>query len=196
MEHIWKIVAIVIVFLIVPRWLWSQKTKTKLAQLKRNGGNSGSQAYSLAELIQHCNRHFSTSLAKEPVMVEADSPALYDYPYLYLPASEAVDFTAEEVDCLREYLSAGGFLHINGSRTAATDKEMRRIFPDEDWVEIPRDHPVFQAQGTALQSLSACLELHASGIIREDRLMVLATSCTDRQRALQLGANVVAFALG
>lgn len=38
MEHIWKIILVVVLFLVVPRWLWGQETKTKLALLKYKGG--------------------------------------------------------------------------------------------------------------------------------------------------------------
>lgn len=194
MEHIWKIVAIIILFLLIPRWLWSQKTKPKLAQLKcKNGGVPGVLPYTLTELIQNCNQHFSSSLAKEPVFIEADNPALYDYPYLYLPVSEEMNFTAEEVESLREYLSAGGFLHINGDRTIAVDREMQRIFPEGQWEEIPAEHPTLSSQTADFPSLSS--EISALGIIKEDRLTILLTSSTNRQQALLMGRNAVAFAL-
>lgn len=194
MEHIWKIVAIIILFLIIPRWLWSQKTKPKLAQLKcKNGGESDVLPYTLTELIQDCNQHFSSSLAKEPVLIEADNPALYDYLYLYLPASEHMDFTAEEVESLREYLSAGGFLHINGDWTTAVDREIQRIFPEGHWEDITANHPLFSSQTADFSNLSP--EISALGIIKEDRLTILLTSFTNREQALLMGRNAVAFAL-
>ena len=33
MEHLWKVVFLIVLFVFVPRWLWSQETKTKLALL-------------------------------------------------------------------------------------------------------------------------------------------------------------------
>ena len=38
MEHLWKVVFLIVLFVFVPRWLWSQETKTKLALLKYKGG--------------------------------------------------------------------------------------------------------------------------------------------------------------
>ena len=38
MEHLWKVVFLIDLFVFVPRWLWSQETKTKLALLKYKGG--------------------------------------------------------------------------------------------------------------------------------------------------------------
>lgn len=38
MENFLKIALIVLVFAVVPRWLWGQDTKTKIALLKYKGG--------------------------------------------------------------------------------------------------------------------------------------------------------------
>ena len=56
MEHLWKVVFLIVLFVFVPRWLWSQETKTKLALLKyKGGGDWYANPTSLPNLIRFCN---------------------------------------------------------------------------------------------------------------------------------------------
>ena len=55
MEHLWKVVFLIVLFVFVPRWLWSQETKTKLALLKyKGGGDWYANPTSLPNLIRFC----------------------------------------------------------------------------------------------------------------------------------------------
>lgn len=74
MEHLWKVVFLIVLFVFVPRWLWSQETKTKLALLKyKGGGDWYANPTSLPNLIRFCNDKLGTDLAKEPATVEPGS---------------------------------------------------------------------------------------------------------------------------
>ena len=64
MEHLWKVVFLIVLFVFVPRWLWSQETKTKLALLKyKGGGDWYANPTSLPNLIRFCNDKLGTDLA-------------------------------------------------------------------------------------------------------------------------------------
>jgi hypothetical protein len=56
-----------------------------------------------------------------------------------------VQFTDEEVQILRKYLLAGGFLHAddNYGMDESFRREMKRVFPDAQLVELPVNHPVY-----------------------------------------------------
>ncbi len=114
MEHIWKIILVVVLFLVVPRWLWGQETKTKLALLKyKGGGDWYANPTALPNLIKFCNENLKTNLAAEPVNVEPGSRDIFNYPFVHMTGHGNVVFTPVEAQNLRDYLLAGGFLHAD-----------------------------------------------------------------------------------
>ena len=85
MEHLWKVVFLIVLFVFVPRLLWSQETKTKLALLKyKGGGDWYANPTSLPNLIRFCNDKLGTDLAKEPATVEPGSRDIFNYPYVHM----------------------------------------------------------------------------------------------------------------
>src|SRR5258708_36431123 len=86
----------------------------KIAKLKYNGGGDWyANKTALPNLIKYCNQELGTSLQEDEDVVEVSSPALFDYPYIYMTGHGNVVFTSEEAANLRNYLVAGGFLHVD-----------------------------------------------------------------------------------
>ena len=56
-----------------------------------------------------------------------------------------VIFSDQEAKNLRLYLESGGFLHIDDNY--GMDKyirvEMKKVFPEIDWLELPSNHYIF-----------------------------------------------------
>lgn len=219
MEHILKIALIVLVFAIVPRWLWGQDSKTKIALLKyKGGGDWYANPTSLTNLIKFCNTNLQTNLADEPATVEPGSRDIFNYPYVHMTGHGNVVFTTVEAQNMREYLLAGGFLHAddNYGLEPSFRREMKKVFPEDELVELSWEHPVFKQKYTFTEGLPKIHEHdtkrpQAFGIIREGRLVVLFTYETDlgdgwedvevhndpenkRQQALQMGANIISYA--
>lgn len=218
MEHIWKVVLIVVLFLVVPRWLWGQDTKTKIALLKyKGGGDWYANPTSLPNLIKFCNEQLKTNLAAEPVNVEPGSRDIFNYPFVHMTGHGNVVFTPVEAQNLREYLLAGGFLHADDNYGLATSfrREMKKVFPEDELVELPWEHPIFHQKYDFPQGLPKIHEHDAKrpqafGIIKEGRLVVLFTFETDlgdgwedtevhndpenkHRQALQMGANIISY---
>lgn len=218
MEHLWKVVFLIVLFVFVPRWLWSQETKTKLALLKyKGGGDWYANPTSLPNLIRFCNDKLGMDLAKEPATVEPGSRDIFNYPYVHMTGHGNVVFTEEEAHNLREYLLGGGFLHAddNYGLVQAFRREMKKVFPEDELVEIPWEHPIFNQKYTFSEGLPKIHEHDAKrpqalGVIKEGRLVVLFTLETDlgdgwedpevhndpenkRQEALQMGANIISY---
>lgn len=218
MEHIWKVVLIVVLFLVVPRWLWGQDTKTKIALLKyKGGGDWYANPTSLPNLIKFCNEQLKTNLAAEPVNVEPGSRDIFNYPFVHMTGHGNVVFTPVEAQNLREYLLAGGFLHAddNYGLAASFRREMKKVFPEDELVELPWEHPIFHQKYDFPQGLPKIHEHDAKrpqafGIIKEGRLVVLFTFETDlgdgwedtevhndpenkHRQALQMGANIISY---
>ncbi|MGD8281986.1 MAG: DUF4159 domain-containing protein [Gemmatimonadota bacterium] len=81
--------------------------------------------------------------------VPLSSPDLRRFPVIYAVEVGNMNLSDEEVEGLRSYLQAGGFLIVDdfwGSREWATfEYNMRRVFPDRPIVDLPLDHPLFSA---------------------------------------------------
>ena len=79
--------------------------------------------------------------------VRLDDPELRRFPFLYMLEIEGMSLTPPEVEGLRNYLRAGGFLVVDdfwGAYAFANlEQEMRRVLPEHSIVEIPPDHPIF-----------------------------------------------------
>ena len=111
----------------------------------RGGGDWYSNPTSLPNLIQFCNSELSMNIDEEMVYVEVNSPDLSLYPFVHMTGHGNVVFSSSEARNLRNYLLAGGFLHIsdNYGMDAFVRKEFLKVFPKLDWVEVPFSHPVY-----------------------------------------------------
>lgn len=78
--------------------------------------------------------------------VRLDNPDLRRYPFLYALEVGYMSLTPAEVEGLRSYLLAGGFLVIDdfwGTREWENfESEMRRVLPGYPIVDLPPDHPL------------------------------------------------------
>lgn len=190
----------------------------QLAVLKYNGGGDYyANPTSLPNLIAFCNQNFSTNISKEVPFVEAGSSSIFNYPFVHMTGHGNVVFSSAEVENLRNYMLGGGFLHIddNYGMDEFIRVELKKIFPNQELVELPTNHPIFN-QKFKFNGLPKIHEhddkrAQAFGIIVDGRLVCLYTYQTDlgdgwedqevhndppekRKQALQMGANILMFA--
>jgi hypothetical protein len=190
----------------------------KIAKLKYGGGGDWYvNKTALPNLINFTNRYLKTEINKNEDVVEAGSPDLFLYPYVYMTGHGNVMFTDSEAENLRTYLLSGGFLHIddNYGLDPFIRVEIKRIFPDKEFVEIPFDHPIYHQRFEFNTGLPKIHEHDGKppqglGILHEGRLICFYSYETDlgngwedqnvhndpepvRQKALQMGANILSF---
>lgn len=72
-------------------------------------------------------------------------PDLFRYPFLFATGHGVINFSSEEKERLRQYLAGGGFLFVNDSygMDANFRREMSKLFPEREVVELPFDHPIY-----------------------------------------------------
>ena len=74
-------------------------------------------------------------------------PALHDYPWIYMVEVGRMVLRDEEVPILRKYLLNGGVLMVDDfwgwKQWDNFEYEMKRVFPEREFVELPMDHPIF-----------------------------------------------------
>ncbi len=190
----------------------------KIAKLKYQGGGDWyANKTALPNLIKFCNQQLGTTLAPAEDAVEVGSPELFLYPYVYMTGHGNVLFSDMEASNLREYLISGGFLHIddNYGLDQFVRLEMKKVFPDLEFVELPFSHPIYHQKFSFKDGLPKVHEHDGAapkglGLIYEGRLVCFYSFESDlgngwedqsiyndpepiRQKALQMGANIVAY---
>jgi len=190
----------------------------EIALLKYSGGGDWyANPTSLPNLIKYCNANINTKIKPKPGTVEPSSPDLLSYPFVHMTGHGNVVFSDSDVINLRNYLSAGGFLHIddNYGMDQYIRKEIKKIFPGTDLVEIPTNHAIFQKPYIFSTGLPKIHEHdgkrpQAFGIFVENKLVLLYTYECDlgdgwedpevhndptevREKALKMGANIINY---
>lgn len=190
----------------------------EIALLKYNGGGDWyANPTSLPNLIKFANQNINTKIRSKPGLVEPASPDLFGYPFVHMTGHGNVVFNDAEVNNLRNYLTSGGFLHIddNYGLDEFIRKEIKKIFPNNDLVEIPANHPIFQKPFAFPAGIPKIHEhegkrAQAFGIFVANRLVLLYTFETDlgdgwedpdvhndppevRLKALKMGANILNY---
>ena len=192
-----------------------------IARIKYGGGGDWySDEQSLPELLSFVRDNTLVDVAPRPDVVELASDKLYTYPYLYLTGHGNVVFSPGEARSLRRYLEHGGFLHIddNYGLDVAIRREMRKVFPDQEFVELPFRHAIYRAHYSFADGLPKIHEHDGKpsqgfGLFDEQgRLCVFYSYESDlgdgwepasvhdnspdlREEALQMGTNILVYAM-
>ena len=119
----------------------------RLALLKYGGGGDWyANPTALSNLSSFCNRELGTELDPDYATVDVGSADLFNYPFVHMTGHGNVVFSDQEADNLRQYLIGGGFLHIddNYGMDPYVRVAVKKLFPDQQLIELPFDHPVYQ----------------------------------------------------
>ena len=190
----------------------------EIALLKYSGGGDWyANPTSLPNLIKYCNQNINTKIKSKPGTVEPSSPDLFSYPFVHMTGHGNVVFSDSDVSNLKNYLTSGGFLHIddNYGMDQYIRKEITQLFPNNDLVEIPANHQIFQKPYLFSSGLPKIHEHEgkrpqAFGIFIDNRLALLYTFECDlgdgwedtevhndpigvREKALKMGANILNY---
>jgi len=190
----------------------------EIALLKyKGGGDWYANPTSLPNLISFCNQNLNTKINPKPQTVDVGSPDIFQFPLLHMTGHGNVFFTDDEAKNLRNYLLSGGFLHIddNYGMEPYLKKELKKVFPEIELVELPANHPIFNSVYNFPNGLPKIHEHdgkqpQAFGIFNDDRLLLLFTYESDlgdgwedesvhndpfevREKALKMGANIIKY---
>ncbi|MCH8496821.1 MAG: DUF4159 domain-containing protein [Balneolales bacterium] len=207
--------------LIVPDAVVAQNSDDlKLARVQyRGGGDWYNDPSSLTNLSRFANEHLPISINSRYDDVSIGSRDVNRYPFLFLTGHGNITINSAEASNMRSYLDNGGFLYIDDDYglDPFIRPVLKEIFPDEDLVEIPFSHPIFNQAWNFPNGLPKIHEHdgkppQAFGIFRNGRLVVLysyesnlADGWADadvhnvppdlREESLQMGANILIYAL-
>jgi len=174
---------------------------------------------SIPNMLNYLTKNTSIKADHDEYRIKLTTKELRGHPYLYMTGHGNIRFTDEEIIQLREYLMGGGFLHTDDNYGLNTSfrREMKRVFPDRDFVELPHDHAVFHSYFDMPNGLPKIHEHDGKppqlfALYNEDRIMVIYSYESDlgdgwedeevhndppelRVAALQMGVNIIYFAL-
>lgn len=195
-----------------------EETNVKIALLKYNGGGDWyANPTSLPNLIKFANENIGTNIDPVPATVDVGSLDMFNYPFIHMTGHGNVVFSDQEVDMLQTYLMSGGFLHIddNYGLDQYIRRELRKVFPDQELVELPFDHPIYHQKYDFPNGLPKIHEhdgkpAQGFGLFYDGRLVVFYSYECDlgdgwesyavhkdpesvRMKALQMGANIISY---
>ncbi len=181
------------------------------------GGDWYANPTSLPNLVKFCNQNINTTLNTKTATVEVGSSEIVNYPFVHMTGHGNVVFSPNDVVNLQNYLTSGGFLHIddNYGMDQYIRKEIKKLFPNNPLTEIPASHIIFQEPYAFPAGLPKIHEHdnqrpQAFGIIIEGRIVLLYTYESDlgdgwedqevhndppaiREKALKMGANILNY---
>jgi hypothetical protein len=190
-----------------------------IARLQYDGGGDWySNPSSLPQLLEEVGKRLGIETASNEAVVTLSETELFRHPYLYMNGHGNVRFTEQELENLRRYLAAGGFLHAddNYGMDASFRREISRLYPDSQLQPVPADHPIYRMyyplNGLPKIHEHDGLPAQGLGLWRGGRLVVFYSYQSDlgdgwespevhgdppelREAALQMGTNLILYVL-
>jgi len=191
-----------------------------IARLKYSGGGDWYNDPSAeVNLLLFLKEHAGLDVAPKYEFVEISSERMFSYSFLFMTGHGNVVFSEPEVRRLRSYLQNGGFLFVDDDygMDQAFRREMKKVFPAQDLVELPFSHGIYHIQyefpnGPPKTHEHDSKAPQGYGLFYNGRLVVYYTFESNpsdgwadpdvhndpeakRQEALRFGSNIVLWAL-
>ncbi|MCS6988548.1 MAG: DUF4159 domain-containing protein [Chloroherpetonaceae bacterium] len=192
----------------------------RCARLKYSGGGDWyNDPTAVPNLMRFIREHTGVATPDKEEIVEASSPNIFQYRFVFMTGHGNVRFTDAELDNLRAYLKAGGFIYVDDDygMDKSFRREVKRLFSGTDLVELPHSHPIFNI---FFRFPNGAPKIHEHdgqppqtfGLFYDNRLVLLYTyECNPsdgwanpeihndppekREEALRFGTNIVLYAI-
>ena len=182
------------------------------------GGDWYADPSSLPNWLEQFSARTGLPAAREEAVVTLDSEDLYRFPLLYMTGHGRVALDERELDALRRYLGAGGFLWADDCY--GLDRSFReliaRLYPDAPLRRLGSDCPLYHA----FYDLPGLPKIHEHdgepaqgfGVYRGERLVIFYSYSSDigdgledadvhgdppdlREAAARMAVNVLMYVL-
>ncbi len=215
---------IAIAIMIMYSWIYVEAEYSsdivELVRLKYGGGgdwyNGPTELPNLAKFVRENCGINAIATGK---YVEILDKNFFAYPFIFVTGHGDIKFTEREIQRLREFLSAGGFLFVNDDYglDQSFRREIKRVFPDKELIELPFDHPIYHCFYDFPNGLPKIHEHdnkppRGYGIFINNRLAIFYAYESDiadgwddpdvhndppekREAALKMGANILIYVL-
>ncbi len=183
------------------------------------GGDWYSNPSSLPNLLRYLESNTAISVIPTEVRIKLTDENANQFPFIYMTGHGNIRFTDEEIISLRTILMNNGFLHAddNYGMDISFRREMKRVFPNKEFVELPNDHPIFNSFYSFPNGLPKIHEHdnkppQALALFENKKMIVLYTYESDlgdgwedqsvhqdpliiRESALKMGVNIIFYSL-
>ena len=211
------------IFLLIGTFLYSENVPPGAFSITRihydGGGDWYADPSSLPNMLKYLDDHTTIVVSPLEKRSKIGDDIFSASSYLYLTGHGNIKFNEEEVQILRDHLFSGAFLHAddNYGMDKSFRREMKKVFPEKDWVELPPDHTIFNIYYEFPNGLPKVHEHdknrpQALGLFNDGILMVLYTFESDlgdgwenpkvhndsedvHRSALEMGTNIILYAL-
>ncbi len=196
----------------------AQPARFQIARLKYSGGGDWyNDPDAVPNLCHELNHRTNIRAGEDEPQVSLMDEELYNYPFLFMTGHGNIRFTDEEVVRLRHFLETGGFLYADDDygMNKAFRREIARVFPQNDLVELPFDHPIYHEFYDFPKGLPKIHEHYKGppkgyGIFISGHMVVYYTYNTNisdgwtpshndpadiREQAFRMGINIVSYFL-
>lgn len=183
------------------------------------GGDWYGNRTTFVNLFRFIQQNTNVQTAEKEIALRITDKDFFRYPFAYIAGHGNIKLSDEEISRLRQYLAEGGFLWADDDfgMDPSFRREMKKVFPDLDWVELPFSHHIYQVLYQFPNGLPK-VHKHAGGppqgfgLFYEGRMVAfysfntdISDGCEDadihnnppevRRAALQMGTNIILWAL-
>ena len=239
-----KITVQIIIFLLFSHLIFASDGQNnpssyfKIGLLEYSPGDWNSDETALSELLKFVKKNINIPIVQirrdNELKVQIGSDVFFKTKYLYMTGHgelrkngrwQGLKLREKEIKALRIHLTNGGFLHIddNYNFNQTFFKEMKKVFPDKDWIVLQNNHPIFNIYYEFKNGLPKIhkhdnQEPKALGLFHNDKMIALYTLESDlgdgwesdeehiritgkkleynkKYNALKMGTNILIFAL-
>jgi len=184
------------------------------------GGDWYCDPSSLPNLLNYLNNNTSISAQEKEARIKLSDDKANQYPYLYLTGHGNIKFNENEIIALRSILLNGAFLHVddNYGLDKSFRREIKKVFPNKDLIELPINHEIFNSYFNFPDGLPKIHEHdkkppQAFALFENKKMILLYTYESDlgdgwedasvhgdpwpiRESALKMGVNIIYYSLG
>ena len=183
------------------------------------GGDWYGNRTTFVNLFSFIRQNSNINTAEREITLGILDKNFFKYPIAYISGHGNVKFSDKESSRLKEYLIKGGFLWADDDygMDKHFQREMKKVFPDAEWVELPFSHPIYHINTSFPNGLPK-VHKHDGGppkglaLFYEGRMVAfyslntdISDGCEDaevhndppeiRREALQMGTNIILWAL-
>jgi hypothetical protein len=200
---------------------WAESNAVAIPRLRYSGGGDWyTDPTTIPNLLRAASDRFNLSTRPENFAIQVTDADLFKFPIVYLTGHGNVKFSDEEISKLISFFDNGGFLWIDDcyGLDKSIRREIKRMFPDQELVLLPSDHPIFHMGYEFPKGMPKIHEHDGKApcgyaIFNKGRMVIFYSYETDlgdgmedegvhpedppeiREKAMQMGLNILLFAL-
>jgi hypothetical protein len=183
------------------------------------GGDWYGNKTSLKNLLQFMSEELKIGTTINEKTTAIMDESFFNYPIAYISGHGNIKFNENEIERLRTYLISGGFLFADDDygMDKSFRREMKKVFPELNFVELPFTHPIYKVYYEFPNGLPKIHEHDGGpprgfGLIYNGRLVVFYSFNTDisdgcenpeihndppekHQAALRMGLNILLYSI-